>query len=55
LISNHTIYDGSKTKLPALASRTPGDANPYVIGTDSVKRYLTVANERAKTGLLPIQ
>jgi metallo-beta-lactamase class B len=55
LISNHTIYDGSKTKLPALAKRTPGDANPYVIGTDSVKRYLTVANECAKAGLLRIQ
>jgi metallo-beta-lactamase class B len=55
LISNHTIYDGSKTKLLALAKRTPGDANPYVIGTDSVKRYLTVANECAKAGLLRIQ
>jgi metallo-beta-lactamase class B len=55
LISNHTIYDGSKAKLPALAKRTPGDANPYVIGTDSVKRYLTVANECAKAGLLRIQ
>ena len=51
-ISNHTIYDGSKTKLPALAKRKPGDANPYVIGSDSVKRYLTVANECAKAGLL---
>lgn len=52
LISNHTIYDGSTTKLPALAKRKPGDANPYVIGSDSVKRYLTVANECAKAGLL---
>jgi metallo-beta-lactamase class B len=51
LISNHTIYDGTTTKLPELAKRKPGDPNPYVIGGDSVKRYLTVANECAKAGL----
>jgi metallo-beta-lactamase class B len=51
LISNHTIFDGSKTKLPALASRKPGDPNPYVIGTDGVQRYLTVVDECAQAGL----
>ena len=55
LISNHTIYDGSKTKLAALAQRKPGDPNPYVIGNESVRRYLTVADECAKAGLLRIQ
>jgi metallo-beta-lactamase class B len=48
IISNHTNYDGSKTKLPALALRKPGDPNPYVIGKDAVTRYLTVAGECAK-------
>ena len=52
LIANHTRLDGSKTKLPALAKRRPGDPHPYVIGNDSVKRYLTVANECAKAGVL---
>ena len=47
LISNHTIYDGTKTKIPALAQRKPGDPHPYVIGADAVKRYLTVASECA--------
>jgi metallo-beta-lactamase class B len=51
LISNHTDFDGSKTKLPALAGRKRGDAHPYVIGNDSVKRYLTVALECATAGL----
>jgi metallo-beta-lactamase class B len=52
LISNHTIFDGSKTKLPALATRKAGDPNPYVIGTDSVRRYLKVAEECAQAVML---
>ena len=51
LISNHTNYDGSKIKQPALATRKPGDPHPYVIGNDAVKRYLTVASECAKAAL----
>src|SRR5262249_8678976 len=51
LISNHTIVDGSKTKLPALARRKPGDPNPYVIGRNAVQRYLTVVDECAQAGL----
>jgi len=51
LISNHTIFDGSKTKIPALERRKPGDPNPYVIGQSSVQRYLTVADECAQAGL----
>lgn len=48
LLSNHTIFDGSKTKLPALTTRTAGAPHPYVIGTDSVLRYLKVAEECAQ-------
>ena len=51
LIANHTRLDGSKTKLPALAKRKPGDPHPYVVGHDSVRRYLTVVDECAKAGL----
>jgi metallo-beta-lactamase class B len=51
LLSNHTDYDGSKVKLPALAKRAAGAPNPYVVGTDSVRRYLTVANECAGAAL----
>ncbi len=51
LLSNHTDYDGSKTKLPALAKRAPGAPNPYVVGADSVRRYLTVASECAQAAL----
>ena len=55
LIANHTNFDGSKTKLPALAKRKPGDPHPYVIGNESIKRYLTVAQECAKAGLLGLE
>jgi metallo-beta-lactamase class B len=48
LLSNHTDYDGSVTKLPALATRKPGAPHPYVVGTDSVRAYLTVAHECAQ-------
>ncbi|MGH9147617.1 MAG: MBL fold metallo-hydrolase [Vicinamibacterales bacterium] len=51
LIANHTNFDGSKTKLPRLAKRRAGDPHPYVIGNDSVQRYLTVADECARAGL----
>jgi metallo-beta-lactamase class B len=51
LISNHTDYDGSKTKLPAVARRKPGEPHPYVIGTDGVQRYLTTVDECAQAGL----
>jgi metallo-beta-lactamase class B len=47
-ISNHTIYDGSKTKLPALAKRKAGNPHPDVIGNVAVQHYLTVVAECAK-------
>jgi metallo-beta-lactamase class B len=55
ILSNHSDFDGSKTKLPALAARRPGDRHPYVVGPDSVARYLTVAEECAKAGLLRVK
>ena len=54
LLSNHPNYDGSNRKLPALAARKAADPHPYVVGNDSVKRYLTVAEECARAGLLRV-
>lgn len=51
LLSNHTAFDGSTTKLPAMAKRRAGDPHPYVIGAEAVSRYLTVAEECAQAGL----
>jgi metallo-beta-lactamase class B len=55
LLSNHTDYDGTKEKLPALAQRRAGAPHPYVVGNDSVRRYLTVANECAQAALASVQ
>ena len=52
VLSNHSDFAGSDTKRPALKTRKPGDRHPYVVGPDSVARYLTVAEECAKAGLL---
>jgi metallo-beta-lactamase class B len=51
ILSNHTVYDGSKTKLPAVQARRPGQANPYVVGADSVARYLTTVGECAQAAV----
>ena len=51
IIANHTIFDGSKTKIPALQKRAPQDPHPYVIGADGVRRYMTVVDECAQAGL----
>jgi metallo-beta-lactamase class B len=51
ILSNHTAYDGSKTKLPAVAARKSGERHPYVVGSDVVRRYLTVANECGQAAL----
>ena len=55
LLSNHTIYDGSRTKLPAMATHKAGDPNPYVIGNDAVQRYVKVAEECARANLLRLK
>lgn len=47
LLSNHTAYDGSTVKLPALARRQAGASHPYVIGKDAVQRFFKVAEECA--------
>src|SRR5690606_38554100 len=54
LLSNHTDYDGSKQKMPALAQRGRGDPHPYVVGAASIDRYLTVARECALAALATV-
>lgn len=55
IITNHTVFDRTLDKLDAIQKRKPGDPNPYVVGKDTVKRYLTVAEECGKATLLAAQ
>ena len=55
VLSNHTDYDGSKRKLPAVRARAPGAPNPYVVGADAVRSYLTVAHECALAALADVE
>jgi hypothetical protein len=51
-IANHTNQDNSPAKMAALEQRKPGGAHPYVIGTDSIRRYLKVAEECARAAAM---
>jgi metallo-beta-lactamase class B len=47
ILANHTDWDGSKVNLPALAKKTPGMVNPYIVGNQKVLSFLKVAEECA--------
>lgn len=51
IIANHTNFDGSKTKIPALSKRAANQTHPYVIGKEGVLQYLTTVNECAQAGV----
>ena len=48
LISNHSRVDGSQTKLAALRQQGATSPNPFVQGTPTVERALTVMDECAQ-------
>jgi metallo-beta-lactamase class B len=51
IISNHTDYDSTIAKVQALAVRKPGERHPFLTGPESVRRYLTVAEEVGRATL----
>lgn len=48
-ISNHDVFDGAIAKI---ASLRPGAPNPFVAGTETTRRILTVMNECAQATAL---
>lgn len=48
LLSNHSAADGSQAKLSALRQQPAGAPNPFVLGTPTVERALTVMGECAQ-------
>ena len=51
VLSNHTKYDLSTTKLALVQKRTRGSANPYIIGKENVQRFFTIAAECGLAGV----
>ncbi|HTE40137.1 MAG TPA: MBL fold metallo-hydrolase [Steroidobacteraceae bacterium] len=51
LLSNHTVFDGSKVKMPELKTRKAGDPHPYVVGPEVVQRFVTTVGECAKAAV----
>ena len=47
LLSNHVSYDNAVEKIASLKDRKPKDPNPFVVGEDTVDRFLTVLGECA--------
>ena len=41
-IQNHPMYDGFVAKLERLKQRKPGDPNPFLVGSDSYQRFVSV-------------
>jgi metallo-beta-lactamase class B len=54
-ISNHTDWDRSKINLPLLANRAAGSPNPYVVGSEKVLNYMTVARECATSRIVGLE
>ena len=46
-LSNHVSFDAAIAKMAALKERKPGEPNPFVVGEDTVQRFLTVLGECA--------
>jgi metallo-beta-lactamase class B len=44
-LQNHPLYDGFETKLGRMAFRRGGQPHPFVVGTESYQRFLTVMAE----------
>ena len=46
------MYDKTMLKNEALQKRKPDDPSPWIVGRDTVQRYLTVAEECGKADLI---
>lgn len=45
VLTNHTAHNRTNEKLVALRTRKPGEPHPFVVGPDSVHRWMTVFEE----------
>jgi metallo-beta-lactamase class B len=45
LIANHPQFDFTLRKLPLVQARSPGSANPYIVGAEGYAKYLGVLSK----------
>jgi metallo-beta-lactamase class B len=50
-IQNHPMYDGFLNKLERLKQRKPGDPNPFLVGSESYQRFVSVMSACEKVQL----
>ena len=51
IIGNHTEYNDALARFERTKARKPSEPNPWVVGKDEVRNYLTVVQECAKSWL----
>lgn len=51
-IQNHPIFDDTPGRIAALASRAPGEAHPFVMGTDRYLRFWDVVSECMQASII---
>jgi len=51
IIGNHTIYNDALARFERTKARKPGEPHPWVVGKAEVRKYVTVAEECAKSWL----
>jgi metallo-beta-lactamase class B len=54
LMSNHSEFDSTISKIRMLASRKPGEPHPFELGKEAVARYFTVTGECAQAARLKL-
>jgi metallo-beta-lactamase class B len=47
VLSNHVSFDAAEAKMTALGNRKAGEPNPFVVGKETVARFLTILGECA--------
>src|SRR4029077_2451927 len=54
LITNHSEFDNTVTKIQLMAARKPGEPSPFEAGASAVRRYFRVTEECAQAARLKL-
>ncbi len=54
IMSNHSEFDNSVSKIKTIAARKPGEPHPFDLGRDAVQRYFKTSEECAQAARLKL-